>query len=184
MRISAREACVKPHLRTRSDIKIIIIWNITLLAFTYPLNMTLTGRETKDSPNWAGSSRSNVSVRHFIILSLKLNSVNSNKSKNILSYPELSAESKITHSDDENCQCDMWHWQVEKQKTLEIERDQETPMYHPGTLLYKIKKINRHFSRLNIGKHYLILKIWIFHNMAAYLLRAKISEKLSLRELL
>ena len=32
----------------------------------------------------------------------------------------------------------MWHWQVEKQKTFEIERDQETPMYHPGTLLYNI----------------------------------------------
>ena len=56
-------------------VKIIIIWNITLLALTYPLNVTLPGRETKDSLNWAGLSKSNVSFRHFIILSLKFNSV-------------------------------------------------------------------------------------------------------------
>ena len=41
---------------------------------------------------------------------------NSNENKNILSYPDLSAGSKIIRSDEENCQCDMWL--VEKQNTL------------------------------------------------------------------
>ena len=33
MRISAREACVKPHLRTRSDINNFIIYIITNASF-------------------------------------------------------------------------------------------------------------------------------------------------------
>ena len=108
-------------------------------------HVTLIGREKKHSLNRLGSSRSNASFLHFIIFSFKLDSLSSrafikntdfNENIYILSYSELSAESRIIHSDDENCQCDMSHWQVEKQKTLEIERDQETPMYHPGTVLY------------------------------------------------
>ena len=137
-------------------VKIIIIWNITLLAFTYPLNVTLTGRETKDSLYWAGSSRSNVSFRHFIILSLKLNSVsyifhventNSNEDKNILCYPELSTESKITHSDDEDRHCHMWYWQVEKRNTFWIELDQVGPMHHSGTLLTWVWSLIPYFFR-------------------------------------
>ena len=42
-------------------------------------------------------------------------------------------QNSVIHSDVENCQCDMW--QVEKQKTLEIERHQDGPMYYPGILL-------------------------------------------------